>query len=300
MSWFRENRFLGAFLVLFGVGTLGAVWFLLSAKSDRDEALSRFNNIATELNRLERLSPYPNADNLHKMKAHTENYSSALAKLKDELKGRVAPLEPLKPNEFQSRLRVAMVATTDKARANKVKLPDKFYLGFDEYAAALPTSEESAKLLGQELAQIEWLLNGLLDARVEAVTAFRRRPLPGERRPTGADPAGILPTGANSFERNIVETTFFSTPEAARKVINQIAGANQHFCIIRLLHVRNEKEKGPPREVASETSSVASAPPTVPAGSPGASPSPGPALSFIVGNERIETTAKIEIVRFTF
>lgn len=310
MNWFRENRFLGTFLALFGIGTLGAVWFLLRAKSDRDEVSRRFNNTAAELNRLERLSPYPNAENLRKMKAHAENYSSALGKLKDELKGRVAPAESLKPNEFQSRLRVALAAAAEKARANKVKLPDKFYLGFDEFAAALPTSEESAKLLGQELGQIEWLLNSMLDARVEAVTAFRRHSLRAERGGSGAlptptpapgvKPAGAVPPATSLFERNVVEATFLSTPGAARKVINQIAGANQQFCIIRFLHVRNEQEKGPAREVARETSGVASAPPPVPADSPGAKPSPGPALSFIVGNERIETTAKIEIVRFTF
>jgi hypothetical protein len=287
MKWFRENRRAGAFLVLFGLGTLGAVWFLLSAQSDWDDASIRFNKTATELNRLERLSPYPNADNLRKMKAHAENYSSALAKLKDELKGSFVPPELLKPNEFQSRLRVAVAATTDKARANGVKLPDKFYLGFDEYAAALPTSEESARLLGQELVQIEWLLNSLLDTRVEAVTAFHRVP-------------SGLPTETESLERNVVETTFLSTPGAARQVINQIAGANQPFCIIRLLHVRNEKEKGPPREAAGDTSGVASAPLSVPGRSPGAKPGPGTALNFIVGNERVEITAKIEIVRFTF
>lgn len=300
MNWFRENRFLGAFLVLAGVGMLGAVWFLFSAKGDWDEASSRFNNTAAELNRLERLSPYPNSENLHKMKAHTENYSSALAKLKDELRMRVAPVPPMAPNEFQSHLRVAMTAIADKARANKVKLPDKFYLGFDEFVSALP-NEAAAPLLGQELVQIEWLLNSLLDARVEALTAFRRTPLPEER---GAAPASTSPTpasGAKLFERNVVEATFLSTPGAARRVINQIAGANQQFCIIRLLHVRNEKEKGPPREVAGETSAVVpAAPAPVSAGSPGAKPAPGTALNFIVGNERIETTAKIEIVRFTF
>ncbi|MCA1660605.1 MAG: Amuc_1100 family pilus-like protein [Verrucomicrobiaceae bacterium] len=202
MNWFRENRFLGTFLVLFGVGTLGAVWFLFSAKSDRDEASMRFNNTAAELNRLERLSPYPNTENLRKMKAHAENYSSALANLKDELKMRVAPVTPMAPSEFQSHLRVAMTAIADKARANKVKLPEKFYLGFDEFAAALP-NEVAAPLLGQELVQIEWLLNAVLDARVEAVTAFRRTPLAEERGasstmptptpPPGAKPAGALP-----------------------------------------------------------------------------------------------------------
>ena len=307
MNWFRENRFLGAFLVVFSMAALGALWFLFMARGDWDEASTRFNNTAMELNRLERLSPYPNGENLRKMKAHAENYASALAKLREELKARVAPAAPLAPNEFQSHLRLAMTAIAEKARANKVKLPDKFYLGFDEFASALP-NEAAAPFLGQELVQIEWLLNSLLDARVEAVTAFRRTPLVEERgtvlaapTPTpataGAKPAAPLPAGAKSVERNVVETTFLSTPGAARKVLNQIAGASQHFCIIRLLHVRNEKDKGPPREGAGETAATSTS--SAPATSPGAKPAPGPALNFIVGNERVETTAKIEIVRFT-
>jgi hypothetical protein len=308
MNWFRENRFFGTFLVLLGICTLGALWFLWSAKSDWDEASSRFQKTAAELSRLERLSPYPNGENLRKMKAHAENYASALARLKDELKMRVTPVAPMAPNEFQSHLRVAVSAIAEKARASKVKLPDKFYLGFDEFAAGLP-NEAAAPLLGQELVQIEWLLNNLLDAHVEALTSFRRTPLPEEHGntlasttpATGVKPAETLPSDAKLLERNVVEAMFVSTPGAARKVINQIAGANQQFCIIRFLHVRNQKEKGPPREVAAETAAVV--PPTpspVPGGSPGVKPTAGPPLNFIVGNERIETTVKIEIVRFTF
>jgi hypothetical protein len=86
-----------------------------------------------------------------------------------------------------------------------------------------------------------------------------------------------------------VEATFVSTPAAARRVLNKISGANEPFCIIRLLHVRNEKQKGPPHETAPETPGLVAAKPSL-----------GPGLNFIVGNERIETTAKIEIVRFMF
>jgi hypothetical protein len=299
MNWFRENRFLGAFLVVFAVCVLGAAWFLFSAKSDWDEASSRFTNTSTELNRLERLAPYPSAENLRKMKAHAEDYATALMKLKGELANRGAPVEKIQPNEFQSRLRVAMNAVADKARLNKVKLPEKFHLGFDEYSAALPTSEVAATLLGRELAQIEWLVNGLLDAHIDALTAFHRTPLREERNtaPSPTAKASIPVVPVIMFERNVVELTFVSAPGAARKVINQIAGANQEFCIIRLLHVRNEKDKGPAREVAAETSTAA---PSVPSSSPGAKPTPAAALNFIVGTEKIETTAKIEIVRFTF
>src|SRR3954465_11244276 len=238
MNWFRENRFLGTFLVGFGVCLLGALWFLFNAKSDSDEAAARFTNASTELNRLERLSPYPSTDNLRKMKAHAEDYSSALAKLREELKLRVVPVAAIAPNEFQSRLRVTLNAVTDKARANKVKLPDKFYLGFDDFVSALP-SEAAAPLLGQELVQLEWLMNSLLDAHVDAVVSLRRVPLPEERGsaplPTatsapGAKPSGPAAADPKLFERNVVELSFFSTPGAARKVINQIAGANQQFC----------------------------------------------------------------------
>jgi len=300
MNWFRENRFLGTFLIGFAGCVIAAAWFFFSAKSDWDEASERFNNASTELSRLERLAPYPSTDNLRKMKAHAEDYASALGKLKDELKMRVAPAAPMAPNEFQSHLRVAMNSVADKARANKVKLPDKFYLGFDEFASTLP-NESVAPLLGQELVQIEWLVNGLLDARVEALSAFRRSPLPEEHGTAATLPAaGAKPNAATTapklLERNVVELTFLSTPGAARKVINQIAGASQEFCIIRELHVRNEKDKGPPRESGGETSTV----PSIPAPSPAAKTIPAATLNFIVGNEKIETTAKIEIVRFTF
>jgi hypothetical protein len=287
MTWFRENRFVGTFLVVFGVCVLAALWFLFSAKKGWNEAAERLTKVSAELRRLERLSPYPSADNLRKMKAHAEDYSSALVKLKDELKRGVAPAAAMAPNEFQSRLRVALNAVSDKARANKVKLPDKFYLGFDDFVSALP-GEAAAPLLGQELVQIEWLLSAVLDAQVDAVGSFRRAPLPEERGSvplpaatveTGAKPAGPVVAESKLVERNVVELTFLSTPGAARKVINRIAGANQPFCIIRQLHVRNEKDTGPPRENGGET--------------------PAAALNFIVGNEKIETTAKIEIVRFT-
>jgi hypothetical protein len=174
MNWFRENRFLGTFAIVFGVAVIGAILFLFSAKGDWDEAALRFTNAATELNRLQRLTPYPSAENLRKMNAHTEDYATALGKLKEELKLRVAPAPPLKPNEFQSQLRLAINAVTDKARGTKVKLPDKFFLGFDEFVAALP-DESAAPLLGQELVQIDWIVNALLEARVDQVTALIAR-----------------------------------------------------------------------------------------------------------------------------
>lgn len=303
MNWFRQNRFLGAFLIVITLCTTGAVWFLFSAKNDWDEAAARFAQDATELNRLERLAPFPSEENVRKMKAHAENYATTFASFKEELKTRVFPVTAMAPNEFQAHLRQAMLALGDKARTHNVKLPANFYLGFDEFASALPETAEAPRL-GQELAQIEWLLSTMVDARIERLTSFRRKPSPAEQvfiassplsASTGArKPSGAVADNRKLVERKIIETTFLSTPAAARQVINQIAGADSQFFIIRFLHGKNEKEKGPAREVAADTSTEAAT------SSFAAKPPAAGALNFIVGTERIETSATIEIVRFAF
>ena len=92
MNWFGQNRWLGTFLIVFGIVTIGALYFLFSAKGNSDGALAKFQESVTEKNRLERLDPFPSEANHRKMKMHLENYTAALNKLKEELKTRV-PVE---------------------------------------------------------------------------------------------------------------------------------------------------------------------------------------------------------------
>jgi hypothetical protein len=304
MNWFQQNRWLGTFLIVVGVCTLAAGYFLFHAKSGSDDALTQFNQAAAERGRLERLDPYPKEANVAEMKKHLQNYAQALDKLKADLKTKMLPAPPLDPNEFQSRLRQSIVAVSEKARANRVKLPENFALGFEEFTAALPNSPATAQLLGQELAQVELLLNMIIEARVDAITALVRTPLPEERGPaaTPTPAAGRKPTptatpasGAKLLERGIVDVTFDSTPSAARKVLNQLASSNQQFFITRTVHIKNERDKGPARELPGAGASATPAATATPA-----KPAAGAALSFIVGNEHIETSARIELVRFTF
>lgn len=302
MNWFTQNRFLGTFLIVFGIATLAAAYFVWSAKSGFTEARARFDENAAELNRLQRLTPFPSETNLRKMKTQADDYGADLNRLKDELKTRVLPVVPMAPNEFQSRLRQAMTSIGERARANRVKLPDNFFLGFDEFAAALPDTA-AAPLLGQQLAQVELLLNTLIDARIEALTAFRRVPAAAAAAPTPAPTTAAAaaaaaarrgpaaPTGPQLMERNVIEATFISSPGSARRVINQVSTVNQQFYVMRALHILNEKDKGPPREGAAGTATAA------PAAAPG---TPASALNFIVGNERVQTAARIEMLRFTF
>jgi len=96
------------------------------------------------------------------------------------------------------------------------------------------------------------------------------------------------------IERNVVEISFKAAPGAARKVLNEITSSTGQFLIIRTLYVHNDKDKGPPHERTG-----APTPAPSPQASPGQQGGAG-ALNFIVGNEHIEVSATIEMLRFTF
>ena len=268
------------------------------------DAKQAFDQATAEKSRLERLDPFPNDTNYRKLQAYLDRYSSALDKFKDALKTESVAAPQIAPNDFQSRLRQATVATLNRAQTNNVKLPDKFQLGFDEFAMALPDTAV-APLLGQELSQIQMLINILLDAKVDSVTSFHRLPLPEEHAalstPTPSPARGRTTAGANTatpvpalLQRNVVDLAFKATPTAARKVLNEIANSSGQFFIIRSLYVRNEKDKGPQRQRTGEQTATQSQQ------TPSAQPGAAAPLNFIVGNEHIEISATVEMLRFGF
>ena len=305
MKWFQQNRAFGTFLIAFGICALLAVALLYWRWSAWSNARQGFDQVATERNRLEHLDPFPNDANYRKLQDYVEKYRVALDNFKAALKTEVVPAPPLAPNEFQSRLRLVTIATLDRARVNNVKLPDKFQLGFDEFTMIMPATAV-ASLLGQELSQIQKLINILLDAKVDGVMSLRRARLPEQRGAsptptpsptTGRRVATAKPSGTpvpTLVERNIVDITFKAAPSAARKVLNEIASSTGQFFIIRTLYVHDEKDKGPPRERMAGPTPVERGH-AIPAQPGAAAP-----LNFIVGNEHLEVSATIEMLRFTF
>ena len=299
MNWFRENPFWGAFIVVAGGAVLVALGLLWWTKSSFEDAMATYRVSAAEQTRLESGNPYPSQANVAKMKTYLDEYKRALDKLKAELKTHIVPEAPLAPNEFQTRLRQAIGAIAENARSHRVKLPANFNLGFDEFVSALPAPDD-APALGQELSQIQLLLNTIIEARVDAITAFHRISRPGTG--TAAGPVSAATPRAPSkpspgpklIEQRTVEFAISASPTAGRRVINQIAAENEQFFIIRAIYVKNQKDKGPPRE---NTGPSAAVPPPNPAGAAPAATPAGP-LNFIVGNEHIDLSARVELVNF--
>src|SRR5436190_19443492 len=169
--WFQQNRALGTLLIAFGICALFAGILLYWRWATWSDARQTFEQAAAERSRFEHLDPFPNDANYRKLQGYLDRYNTALDKFKDELKTGIVPAPPLAPNEFQSRLRQATVATLNRAQTNNVKLPERFQLGFDEFTRTMPRTAASP-LLGQELSQIQMIISILFVAYVEDVTAL--------------------------------------------------------------------------------------------------------------------------------
>jgi hypothetical protein len=298
MNWFRENREASWLGILCGGAVLIALILLWLARSRFTGVDWQLSNATSELQRLQSLQPLPNEANLDALKKQGSDYGQAVRKLKQDLQKAVLPASSLAPNEFQVRLRAAVTDVTEKARAAGVKLPDDFFLGFDEFATALPETEEAA-LLGQQLEQIKLLVDILIDAHIDALTAFRRiersvNPVPAAQWAFARTAKFASVPENRTVQRASVEVTFTASPAAMRRVVNQIANSERQFFIIRTLHVKNEHEKGPARgSTAPNGATMPNQQSAATAEGKGTRP-----LNFIVGTEHLQTSATIEMLRF--
>ena len=305
MNWFRQNPFWAAFIAISGAALLLALALLWWTKSSFEDAMTSYRDSAAQQSQLESANPYPSQANVAKMKTYLDDYKSALDKLKADLKTHMLPEAPLAPNEFQTHLRQAIGAVAENARSRRVKLPPNFNLGFDEFVSTLPSAEE-APALGQELAQIQLLLNTIIEARIDAITAFRRvaqatapaAPTPAAAAATPVRGPQKPPSTPKIVEQRTVEVSLSASPSAGRKVINQISSTSDQFFIVRAIYVKNQKDKGPSRD--NPTGTPVAAPTIAPAAGAASSPAATPAgpLNFIVGNEHIDLSARVELVNF--
>jgi len=306
MNWIKENKFLTAFIavMVIGVGVLG--YLLYSASDQFDQVSSTYTSQVAQLNQLQSLTPSRTEDNLVKLKQQKDDYVKQIAGLQDKVATMQFPVEDLTPSSFQSALKDAVNDTEAKASAANVKLPDGFYLGFQDYQS-VPPRNEAASALGQQLKAIKLVVDTLLTSRISEITAINRDPLPQESKAQPADANATrppVPAAAQSDESKLLtKETFqiaFNADQAKfQQALNAISANDEQFIIVRNLRLHNDQIKGPSR---TKPAAAAAAP------APGALDASGQPvaddatkndwLQPIVGREKVNVTLSLEIVDF--
>ncbi len=237
-DWFKKNPFLG----ILGVSALllaaGGSALLLWAQSAMAKEREAFFANTSQLNALQAARPFPNAENLEAAEAELAHAREILAGLATTVAAQSAPLdENLTPQRFQDDLNARVTALAATAAEAGVTLPENFYLGFEQYRAQLP-AVSAAPALGQQLASIAEAVSLLITARVSAISALDRAPLPDE---TGDG------TGASS-ELHLApfQLSFVTDQSGFRSALTALTTA-QPVLLLKLLQVANSQPSSPPK-----------------------------------------------------
>jgi hypothetical protein len=210
---------------------------------------------------------------------------------KDLIKAQV-PLKPLTPEKFQDNLREAVRRVSAKAASRNVDLGDKnkpesgsFYMGFANYQG-VPPKVEAAAPLGRMLEAMEIAINALIDSGVTSLKEIKRDSLPEEgiasstapekpsEREKGKGKEGGL------VERHSFEVHFEAPELQFRTFLNELISSSKQFFVPSSIVVANSNDKGPSKSETANTNPDSKD------------------RKIIVGDERLDVVARIEIVNF--
>ncbi len=287
MKVLRDNPFLTGVILLTVIGC-GALGFLASGAMTRNqEARDAYGQAVQKLQQLQNRVPFPNEANVHKAEALREAFKQRLTSLEAALAKYQTPINPaITPQEFQDTLRATVNRVASKAEEAGVKLPENFYLGFDQYRDNLPL-EKAAPQLAWQLEILSGLVENLIGPSAEnpvvrSIDALARAPLPIEN--SGEAKA------AGDLRKLPFQISFTAEQGKFRMAFNDFL-KNPQFLIVRSLSVRNSNLQGPP--VTHTGSQVPAGQETSPA-----SPASPTALNVILGREVVSVDMHFEIVDF--
>jgi hypothetical protein len=280
MNW-GQNKFIIGFgaVMLVGCGTLGAL--LWQAGSQFSDLTDDYHNQVAQLQGLQNQPLYPEQGNLEKLEVQKVAAMKDATAFQAQVTPMAFPLETISPEQFQDKLRATVSSVTAKAVSAGVKVPDKFYLGFDDYQGKPPTVA-AAPALNRELRAIELAANTLIESKVIALTGIKRDPLPEESKSKpGPKPSSLV-------AKFPFEIQFSSEQVPFRKALNALASNRNQLLVVRPLIIKNSVDK-PISKAGNAQSS---------AGVPGA-PDANGRLKFLVGAETLSVTLGIEMIVFS-
>jgi len=285
MIWFKENPILSPILLSCLMIAVAIGYFASEASTVYNSAFEALDSQIKNASSLQKKSP--SQDNLNIITEGAKNYARELKTLKEKLDALDPSHASITPQEFQDKLREGVNALAKTAKEKNIKLPEKFFFGFDEYQSQLP-SPETAPALNREFQILQKLLQNLLALDVESINLLERNaPTASVPTPTPTPPPSQNKSQPSSTPSSppilsaMFNLSFTASQEKTRSAINLIP-KNEAFLIIRSLTMENTKPAAPSKKD-----------PTIP--SKDKSPT---SLQVLLGNESVKTDLTLEIMDF--
>lgn len=305
----KDNKFLTGFLIvtLLGAGAFG--FLLFQAKGKYNDATNAYNDKINELQTLQGGKPYPNDSNFKKEQELQKQHQQAIVALQTQLSKAELPVEPLTPEKFQDNLREAIKNVTALAAKQGTEIENgKMTLGFEIYTTQPPRPEATPQL-GRMLKGIEMVVTDLLSQSPTKLADVKRVPMPEEGSVVpGAPKPAATPTpkpGAPAAKKTVEEQplvkrypfdlSFVAQEPKFQKFVNNLVSNKKQFFVPVAVSVANEMQNGSSKSAGADV-----APPPAPDPSNPNAPTPPPAetTKFVVGEEKLNVTMRIELVDF--
>ncbi len=289
-TWLVENKVLAGFLAVVALGAAALGYLIFQAATRYGQVSAEFDQQAAELRRLNELPLYPNSENEKRLIEQQKEYATVIDELLAKLEKQEPEVEQTSPDAFKTRLVRERDAFAAKAQQARVKIPENFFLGFEDYETNLPPDDRTATLLLRQLMAINAVLEQLVKVGVTEITGVRRKPIPGESSSNAeeaqprAQSGGMAATEQALIARYPFEVSFLASQSQSKAFLNGLPGL-AHFIILRALNLENAKKEGPPREGSEGSSTVSDA-------------GDKSRRSLILGTESISMTALLELVVF--
>lgn len=296
MNWIRQNTFLAGYIAVSLVGAIGLGVLVYLQYDKYSTVAEQLASQSKKLRGLQTLPLFPSEENLKKIKAQRQQLDQGVEQLRNQLAKMTLPAEPMAPQQFQDKLRSTVLALVEAARQHNVKLPEKFYLGFDTYQT-LPPKPDATLALATQLAGMEVAYKIMIDKKVIQIEAPKRPILNQEEsaKPLGgaAQPAKVSPAGkADLIEKIPFEIAFKAEQSQVRSVLNALAKSEGPFFILRSVQIANDHPKAPSKFEAAQFG-AATAP-----GAESSKPAASKQIDYVLGTEKVDVTAQLEIVSF--
>ncbi len=299
MKWIKENPFLTGIIVA-AVLLLAASGYLLSGSvqyfQEQEEA---YRSKVQQLHKLQNTAPYPNEENLEKVRSSLENYKASVLELRKHLDQWQPPFPvDVSPQQFQDDLRRVVSELQTKAEEAEVTLPPNFYLGFNEFQTGLP-GQSATPALARQLGVIQAVVAGVISEKVDRIDSLSRVSQPSAQKPTADSTEG--PTNPeNVLQKSVWEIAVTGEQARVRNAFNGLLDSPQ-FLVIRSLQFANSSKQGPPRTDPSVESEVDPSAQTFDGSLPSL-PMPddpsGQTLPVILGREQVEMKVQFELLDF--